>query len=251
MQIASGFSPRNCRGDTNERRTAMGAFVSFNAQVSSLTTHSKIPTFCLITSLSPLPKGKILFCLLGPPRGNEVAIIAWLIAIFTAVWILAIISKWLTRKIWKGKARMQETLSEYESVISRALPKLLAISELQGSARATPDKWSKKEILGHLIDSASNNHQRFVRAQLSGEIKLPNYDQVVWVRTQEYQTETWEDLVHLWKLYNLHLLHIVESIPVDKLNSMCFIGESEPVTLEFLIQDYVRHLKHHLEQIFA
>jgi hypothetical protein len=146
---------------------------------------------------------------------------------------------------------MQETLSEYESVISRALPKLLAISELQGSARATPVKWSKKEILGHLIDSASNNHQRFVRAQLSGEIRLPNYDQVVWVRTQEYQTETWEDLVHLWKLYNLHLLHIVESIPVDKLNSMCFIGESQPVTLEFLIQDYVRHLKHHLEQIFA
>jgi hypothetical protein len=146
---------------------------------------------------------------------------------------------------------MQETLSEYKSLISQALPRLTLISDLQGCVRPAADKWSKKEILGHLIDSASNNHQRFVRAQLSGEIKLPDYDGDAWVRTQGYQAESWRDLVDFWKLYNLHLLHIVEAIPVDKLNSMCFIGESEPVTLEFLIQDYVRHLKHHLEQIFA
>ncbi len=189
--------------------------------------------------------------LFGPPHGNEIAIIAWLIATFTAVWILAIASKWLARKIWKGKARMQETLSEYKSLISLALPKLLTISELASCARAAPDKWSNKEILGHLIDSASNNHQRFVRAQLSAEIRLPGYDQDVWVRTQGYQAEAWEDLVHLWKLYNFHLFHIIEAIPMNKLNSICFIGQNEPVTLEFLIRDYVRHVKHHLEQIFA
>jgi hypothetical protein len=121
---------------------------------------------------------------------------------------------------------------------------------MESSARPEADTWSKKEILGHLLDSASNNHQRFVRAQLSSEIKLPGYEQDVWVKTQGYQTESWEDLVHLWKLYNLHLLHVVGSIPADRLNSVCFIGENEPATLEFLICDYVRHLKHHLEQIF-
>lgn len=188
---------------------------------------------------------------LGPPTGNEVAIILWLIGIFLALWLLAISSKWIAEKVWKGKARMQNTLREYESLISHALPRLLSFSDAQCSANPGPDKWSKKEILGHLIDSASNNHQRFVRAQLSSEIKLPEYDQESWVRAQAYQTESWENLVQLWKSYNLHLLHVAAAIPDDKLNSLCFIGENEPATLEFLFDDYVHHLRHHLEQIFT
>jgi hypothetical protein len=190
-----------------------------------------------------------LTCFLGPPSGNEVWIILLLIAAFTAIWLLSTASKWIAEKIWKGKAKMQNALQEHQLLLGRAFPLLESISEEESSIRPAEGKWSKKEILGHLIDSASNNHQRFVRAMLAGEIKLPEYDQEAWVRTQSYQTESWHDLVHLWKLYNTHLLHIGAKIPTERLKSTCFIGENQPVTLEFLVVDYVRHLKHHLHQI--
>lgn len=144
---------------------------------------------------------------------------------------------------------MQNALNELESLLSMAVPRLLALSESECSSRPNDDKWSKKETLGHLIDSASNNHQRFVRAQLSNEIRLPGYEQQDWVRTQSYHTESWENLVQLWKAYNVHLIHLGTKIPAERLNSMCFIGTNEPVTLEFVIVDYVRHVKHHLQQI--
>ena len=185
----------------------------------------------------------------GPPGGNEVGIILWIIGILTALWLIAGISRWVAQKIWKGKARMHDILQEHENLIAHALPRLQAITEAESSVRPAEEKWSKKEILGHLVDSASNNHQRFVRAQLSAEIRLPEYDQEAWVRTQSYQTESWNDLVQLWKLYNLHLIHTAAKIPEEKLKSMCFIGDNPPVTLEFIITDYVRHLRHHLEQI--
>ena len=188
---------------------------------------------------------------LGSPTGNAAAILLILLAIFGGIWLLAALSKWGGEKIWKGKARMQNALNKYESLLAGALPRLLSISESASSDRLAPDKWSKKQVLGHLIDSASNNHQRFVRAQLSGEIKLPGYEQESWVRTQAYQSESWEHLVQLWKFYNLHLLHVVAAIPENRLTSLCFIGDNEPVTLEFIITDYIRHLEHHLQQIFA
>jgi len=187
----------------------------------------------------------------GPPVGNELAIGAWLIGILAMVWILVTSSRWIARTIWKEKARMQNALKEYRTLLSQVPPRLLSISDHESSVHPSPDKWSKKEILGHLIDSASNNHQRFVRAQLGSEIRLPEYDQESWVQTQAYQEESWENLVQLWKVYNLHLLHIAAAIPDDKLGNLCFIGEKEPVTLEFLFADYVQHLKHHLQQIFG
>jgi hypothetical protein len=187
----------------------------------------------------------------GPPTGNASALLLLLVALFVSVWLLSVLSKWVTERIWKGRARMQNACKELESLLAMAIPRLLALSETECSYRPAPDKWSKKEILGHLIDSASNNHQRFVRAQLSSEIRLPSYEQEEWVRTQAYQTESWENLVQLWKAFNLHLLHLVAEIPGERLSSMCFIGSDEPVTLEFIFTDYVRHVKHHLQQIIA
>ncbi len=146
---------------------------------------------------------------------------------------------------------MQNALNELESLVAMAVPRLGALSETECSFRLAPDKWSRKEVLGHLIDSASNNHQRFVRAQLSSEIRLPGYEQEGWVRTQSYQTESWENLVQLWKTLNLHLLHVGTKFPDETLSNMCFIGTNEPVTLEFLLIDYVRHVKHHLQQILG
>ena len=144
---------------------------------------------------------------------------------------------------------MRKAIEEFTALLAQSSSELAAISEVESSVSSAPDKWTKKEILGHLIDSAANNHQRFVRAQLSAELKLPGYEQKAWVATQRYQTESWENLLALWKSYNLHLLHLVSTIPESALGNFCFIGDNEPVTLEFLVEDYVRHLKHHLEQI--
>jgi len=189
--------------------------------------------------------------LLGPPTGNAFTLLLLLVALFVSVWVLSVIAKLISDKVWKGRARMQNALKELESLLSMAIPRLLALSEVESSSVPAPGKWSKKEILGHLIDSASNNHQRFVRAQLSSEIRLPEYQQEDWVRSQSYQTESWEDLVQLWRSFNLHLLHVGTLIPGERLRSMCFIGTHEPVTLEFLFIDYVRHVKHHLQQILG
>ncbi len=191
------------------------------------------------------------YLLLGPPGGDVTTLVLVLLGLFVALWLLSVVSGWVTERIWKGRARMKNSLMEFESILSMALPRLLSISESESSIRPAPGKWSKKEILGHLIDSAGNNHQRFVRAQLSSEIRLPEYQQERWVQAQEYQTESWENLIALWKAYNLHLLHIAAAIPADRLRSLCFIGDNEPVTLEFIVTDYVRHLKHHIQQIIS
>ncbi len=135
------------------------------------------------------------------------------------------------------------------SLLDRISDQLVAITEAESANPHAPGKWSKKQILGHLIDSAANNHQRFVRAQFSTPLSLPGYAQNDWVAAQQYQSEPWSALVRLWTSYNTHLLHVISNIPEEKWNHLCKIGEGEPVTLAFLAEDYVRHAEHHLAQI--
>lgn len=132
----------------------------------------------------------------------------------------------------------------------------LAATDLRG---ITPDaamerpalgKWSRKEILGHLVDSASNNHQRFVRAQEGAEMRGPGYAQDHWVAAQGYQGRDWQELIALWEAYNLHLAHVIRAIPAARLATPCIIADREPVTLLYVVQDYLAHLRHHLRQIF-
>jgi hypothetical protein len=165
------------------------------------------------------------------------------------MWLIAMLASWLRTSRWKGKRVMRKTVEDFQSLLDHAPKELAAVSEADRESKPAPDKWSRKEILGHLIDSASNNHQRFVRAQLSAELKLPAYEQDAWVNIQRYQNESWESLVQFWKSYNFHLLHVISSIPESAIHNYCFIGSNEPVTLEFLVEDYIRHVKHHLEQI--
>jgi len=146
---------------------------------------------------------------------------------------------------------MQETVAEINATIETASARLLQITESESEARPEPGKWSKKEVLGHLIDSASNNHQRFVRAQIQGELVFPGYEQDSWTAVQCYQQAPWERLVQLWQSYNLHLSHLMACVPGEKLKNRCVINDGDPVSLEFLMTDYVRHLKHHLDQILA
>ena len=110
-------------------------------------------------------------------------------------------------------------------------------------------KWVRKEILGHLIDSAANNHQRFVRAQLTSPFVGPGYDQQAWVSLHRYRERPWADLVALWVALNRHVAAVIESVPAEKLQTPCIIGDHEPAPLEWWMRDYLRHLKHHLEQL--
>jgi hypothetical protein len=146
---------------------------------------------------------------------------------------------------------MKEIAQKLEIVIDEAAHKLFDISELESGIRPAPGKWSKKEIIGHLIDSASNNHQRFVRAQENPNLSLPGYTQDFWVSRQAYQSEPWKTLVALWTTYNTHLAHVISNIPADREENLCAVGSGPPVTLKWLAEDYVRHAEHHLNQIFV
>jgi hypothetical protein len=144
---------------------------------------------------------------------------------------------------------MSEIGARLREVMNDAATRLMVLPESEVHARSAPSKWSKAELLGHLIDSAANNHQRFVRAQRTAELTLPGYEQEFWVSAQGYADAPWPDLVTLWRAYNLHLARAVERIPADCAAHVCVIGANEPVTLEYLVVDYLNHLEHHLRQL--
>jgi hypothetical protein len=149
------------------------------------------------------------------------------------------------------KVGVKDIAREIRSIVDQASDRLALMKPDQVSSKGTPDDWSKKEILGHLIDSAANNHQRFVRACRNAAANFPTYSQDDWVRIQRYNESDWGALVELWSAYNRHLSNVIERIPQDAMPSPCNIGKEDPVTLEFVVKDYVRHLRHHMNEILA
>ena len=156
---------------------------------------------------------------------------------------------------------MEDVLQDFTRTVEDAASRLLSMSDGQASAKREEGKWSAKEIVGHLIDSASNNHQRFVRAQLEEDLVFDGYEQEGWVLVQAYAREDWPQLVNLWKLYNLHIAHVMRQAPEAErlrprarhnLHEICAaaVSKDEPATLEQLMRDYIVHLKNHLRQIF-
>jgi hypothetical protein len=134
------------------------------------------------------------------------------------------------------------------SYIIEKVPSILAeIGEEKMSLKPLPSKWSKKEIIGHLIDSATNNHQRFVRGQFE---TLPEirYDQDKWNEYGFYQQIDSKQIISFWTIYNKQLLEIIKRIPEENLKRQIMVGENL-LTLDFLIADYVDHLEHHLRQV--
>jgi hypothetical protein len=146
---------------------------------------------------------------------------------------------------------MKELSEKLVRAVQSAEARLRKVSEVESSGPVLKGGWSRKQVIGHLIDSASNNHQRFVRAALQGSLEFPRYDQDGCVRVQAVQSAPWPLLVTLWTDYNLYLAHVIAHLPEDKLVAKCRIGEDAPVSLEFIAEDYLTHLMHHLSQIGA
>src|SRR5215213_2486786 len=154
-----------------------------------------------------------------------------------------------------------QLVEEFRETIVTATVQLRDIPEEQSRLKSSAQDWSPIEVIGHLIDSAANNHQRFVRGQFTDDLMFPGYEQEQWVNSQNYRNESWPEVIQLWSSYNLHLLHVASAIPVDVLTkprsshtldqiALNLVEKNEPATLEYLIRDYVDHLRYHLNQIF-
>jgi len=145
-------------------------------------------------------------------------------------------------------------------IVMACKPELLAIAENEAKKPLAIDKWAPIQIIGHLIDSAANNHARFLKATLQESIIFPGYAQMEWVNNQGYLSADWENTVLLWSHYNLHLAHFFGQIPEETLMrprkehdfaglTHGYIMDENPNSLFHLIKDYIGHLEHHLGQI--
>jgi DinB superfamily len=148
-------------------------------------------------------------------------------------------------------AAVATAIERLGAVLEEAPPRLLALSEAEAGAPAKGMRWTRKQLVGHLIDSASNNHQRFVRAQQQASMSFPRYVQDEWIAAQGYHERPWGELVELWRLYNRHLLHVMRRVPEAAFANSCIVAADEPETLAYHMADYVVHLEHHLGQILA
>jgi hypothetical protein len=145
---------------------------------------------------------------------------------------------------------MKKTSKHLRQTIVKVLPLLKAISKEAAAEKPFPNKWSKKEIIGHLIDSAGNNQQKMVRTMLVQHLDFVGYHQDDWVMLQQYQKADWRKLLQIWVAYNLQIAHIIANVKPKALkHTLCINGSTEVYTLEFIMQDYVEHLKHHLRAI--
>lgn len=139
--------------------------------------------------------------------------------------------------------------NKFKAGIAAARANLDQIEEIVANSPLKPGAWNAKQILGHLIDSSLNNHQRFVRASLDGKYEGPSYEQQGWVDIHGYTALPWNELVAHWQRQNDLLCAVVERIPADKYSAPCRVGTDAPCTLQFLVEDYLSHLHHHAAQI--
>lgn len=151
--------------------------------------------------------------------------------------------------IENGSMTSGQTAANLQAAIGDALQIFNAVDDARTTRQKPGGGWCARQILGHLIDSACNNHRRFILGQSSGFAKYDGYDQNAWVARQQYDNVEWRDLVLLWSAYNRHLAHVMSCIPDDVAVFEATSPDGESVTLAFLMDDYVRHLRHHLEQI--
>ena len=147
---------------------------------------------------------------------------------------------------------MKKIIEELSEIVDTYADKIASIRETEFSAKPLPNKWSKKEVLGHLIDSAHNNLRRFICGQYESNPKII-YDQDFWVRSNDYQHKGSGDVIASWKLINGQICCVLKSMPSPNHARTCDTGREvvQLRSLEWLAEDYVKHLKHHLNQIIS
>jgi len=149
--------------------------------------------------------------------------------------------------------KLEKVAGEIQALVKACVEQWSDLRQDITENRPTPDSWSPKEIIGHLIDSASNNHQRFVRLQIQDGLIFPDYgqDNEKWVRAQQYQEKDWTELLSLWQHFNFHLAWIIQTVSPDVLNHIWRLDDNTQVSLRDLMIDYLRHLKAHVDQVNA
>lgn len=157
---------------------------------------------------------------------------------------------------------MQALANDLRRTVESAAARLAQLSEAQASRPRAPGKWCPKQVIGHLIDSACNNHRRFVLARSQADLVFPGYDEQAWEAAQRCEAADWSELVELWRLYNLHIARLIAGTPdeiaqrprlphtLDKI-AWRTLPAQQPATLAYLMRDYVGHLRHHLGQALA
>ncbi len=141
------------------------------------------------------------------------------------------------------------SLTVLQELIDRLPARLQVLPSDKVERKPSPDAWSPKEELGHLLDSAANNHQRIVRAQLEDKPAMPGYDGDAWVVLHRYQSRDWRSLIELWAALNRQLLAAAEAAPDSAWLRTCTIAESAPLTLRFVFDDYLDHMLQHLRHM--
>lgn len=163
---------------------------------------------------------------------------------------------------------MERVAQRLRDAVDRATSMLTVMSDAEArqpwKEGAAPvgavNGWSRKQVLGHLVDSASNNHGRFMRAQFTNELVFPGYEQERWVEVQRYADAPWAPLIALWREFNLHLARVIENTPAEvaraprakhNLHQIAWraVAEDQPATLDDFMRDYIDHMEHHLAQL--
>jgi hypothetical protein len=142
-----------------------------------------------------------------------------------------------------------QALDSLRDALQKVPERLGRLSEEAVASKPTPSTWSPKEELGHLLDSAANNHQRIVRAQLEDSPAMPGYEQNRWVAVHAYQRREWTELIEVWQALNRQLLAAAETVSDAAWSRTLRVAGSEPLTLQFVFEDYVAHMVHHLQHI--
>jgi hypothetical protein len=142
---------------------------------------------------------------------------------------------------------MKNVIEQLQSIVDKYTPLLQQLSKEELETKPSPEKWSGKEVIGHLIDSAQSNIRRFVVAQYEEAYIV--YKQDEWVKLADYQNYPPDELIQLWALLNKHICRVLQTMPKEKYESICLTNNHTPHTLKWLAEDYNRHLLHHLHVI--